>query len=154
MENSTEKKKLFRSRTDSVIGGVAGGMAGYFKVDSLVIRIIFIVVALVSQVAPAVIAYLIAMIVIPKEGENPSPAAEKLIHAAGELEDKVKSATESFKHNHKHRGGSIFGFILIVIGLLILVNQILPWYHIGFVYFWPVLFIFIGLYFIFRQRKY
>jgi phage shock protein C len=154
MENNTEKKKLYRSKTDRVIGGIAGGMADYFKIDSLIIRIIFIVIALVSQVAPAVIAYLIAMIVIPKEGQSSSSTPEKITNVAGEFEDKIKSVTESFKHNHRHRSGNMFGFILIIVGLLLLINQILPWYHVGFVYFWPIILIVFGLYFIFRQRMY
>ena len=152
---TTEHKKLYRSREDSVIGGVAGGMAKYFNVDPLVVRIIFIVIALVSQIAPAIVAYLIAMIIIPKEGDRNKDTGEKISDAAHEFEEKVKSAAESIKNHHERRtrGRNIFGFLLIFIGLLFLINQLFPAYHIGFVYVWPWIFILGGLYLIFRRKK-
>ena len=37
-------KKLYRSSTDKMIGGVAGGLAEYFDIDSTLIRVLFIVI--------------------------------------------------------------------------------------------------------------
>jgi phage shock protein PspC (stress-responsive transcriptional regulator) len=34
-------KKLMRSRTDKMIGGVCGGLARYLEIDSTVVRVIF-----------------------------------------------------------------------------------------------------------------
>jgi phage shock protein PspC (stress-responsive transcriptional regulator) len=34
-------KKLMRSRTDKMIGGVCGGLARYLQIDSTVVRVIF-----------------------------------------------------------------------------------------------------------------
>lgn len=36
-------KRLYRSRTDRVIGGVCGGLAEYFGIDSTVFRLLFLI---------------------------------------------------------------------------------------------------------------
>jgi len=35
-------KKLYRSTTDKMLGGIAGGLAEYFDIDSTLIRVLFI----------------------------------------------------------------------------------------------------------------
>ncbi len=63
-------KKLYRSMTKKMIGGVCGGLGDYLDVDVTVIRLIFVGIALLSAVVPMVIFYLIAWIVIPVEEEK------------------------------------------------------------------------------------
>lgn len=154
METS-QTKKLYRSGSDRIIGGVASGLAKYFSVDPLVVRILFIIIALVSQIAPAVIAYLLAMIFISREGEEEKKPGEKISDAAQELGERAKSAAQSIKENSSigDRIKNIFGFFLILIGLIFLINQFFPTYHIGFVYIWPWAIILIGFYLIFKQKK-
>ncbi len=38
--------RLYRSRTDKVIGGVAGGLADYINIDPVVVRILFVFLAI------------------------------------------------------------------------------------------------------------
>ena len=59
-------KKLYLSEKDKKIGGVCGGLAEYLAVDSTVIRLIWILFAILSFGA-GVILYLIAWIVIPSK---------------------------------------------------------------------------------------
>lgn len=40
------KNKLYRSRSDKAILGVCGGLARYFNVDSLVVRLLFVLFTL------------------------------------------------------------------------------------------------------------
>ena len=60
-----EVKKLYRSKDDRWLGGVCGGIAKYFNVDSTVIRVHFILLALV--IGGGILVYIILWIVIPKE---------------------------------------------------------------------------------------
>ena len=39
-------KKLTRSRQNKILGGVAGGIAEYFEIDPVIIRVLFIVATL------------------------------------------------------------------------------------------------------------
>ncbi|EUJ64797.1 PspC domain-containing protein [Listeria fleischmannii] len=61
-------KKLRRSRVDRKIGGVFGGISEYTGVDATILRLIFIVVAIFTmKTGIAIIAYIIALFVIPSE---------------------------------------------------------------------------------------
>ena len=60
------EKRLVRSTTDSMVAGVASGLAKYFDVDPTLVRIIFVILALAG--GPGVLIYLILWLVMP-EGE-------------------------------------------------------------------------------------
>lgn len=60
-------KKLYLSDTDKKIGGVCGGFAEWAEIDSTVVRLTVIILAVISHIIPAVVAYLIAWIVIPQK---------------------------------------------------------------------------------------
>jgi phage shock protein C len=70
-------RRLYRSSTDRWIGGVAAGVADYFDVDPLVVRILWIVVAIFTALIPAAIVYIVMLIVVPEEPvewpQQPSP---------------------------------------------------------------------------------
>lgn len=56
-------KKLERSTTDKMLGGVCGGLAEYLGVDATIVRIIAAALILFTGVGP--IAYILAWILIP-----------------------------------------------------------------------------------------
>lgn len=60
-------KRLYLSETDRKIGGVCGGLAQYFEVDSTIVRLIFVVVTLVTAVLPMIIAYCAAWLIVPRQ---------------------------------------------------------------------------------------
>jgi phage shock protein C len=59
-------RTLRRSRSDRRIAGVCGGLARYFGIDSTIIRIIFVLLALPGGV-PGTLLYLILWVVLPEE---------------------------------------------------------------------------------------
>ncbi|QPK84001.1 PspC domain-containing protein [Corynebacterium qintianiae] len=59
------RKRLTRSLTDRWIAGVCGGIAQYFKLDPVLVRLIFVVLAL-AGVLPGVALYIIAWIIMPE----------------------------------------------------------------------------------------
>ncbi len=75
---TTEKKKLYRSRTDRMLAGVSGGLGKYFEIDATLIRLVFVVAAILG--GHGVLAYLICMILIPLEPED--KPAEAVIEAS------------------------------------------------------------------------
>ena len=58
-----EVKRLCKSETDKVIAGVCGGIAEYFEIDSLIIRLLFVLLAL--AVGSGLLLYLIFALLIP-----------------------------------------------------------------------------------------
>jgi phage shock protein PspC (stress-responsive transcriptional regulator) len=61
-------RRLYRNLNDRVLGGVCSGLAAYFDIDTVLVRIILIVL-LISGVG--LLAYIILWIVIPKAYLNP-----------------------------------------------------------------------------------
>jgi phage shock protein C len=68
---TTEFRRLFRSRDDRMLGGVCGGLGTYFTVDSTLLRVLFVLLALSG--GPGVLAYLLLLILIPIEPQPVSP---------------------------------------------------------------------------------
>lgn len=64
-----EPRKLYRSRRNRWIAGVAGGIAEYFNVSSALIRFLWILLLLPGGL-PGVIPYLICWLVIPPEPDT------------------------------------------------------------------------------------
>ena len=59
-------KRLYRSTKNKIIAGVCGGLAEYFGVDPVIVRIIWVAFLLLSF-GIAVIIYLILWLVVPKK---------------------------------------------------------------------------------------
>jgi len=57
-------KKLYKSRTDCKLGGVCGGIAEYFNIDSTLVRLALVVFVLLG--GSGLLAYIIAVLVIPE----------------------------------------------------------------------------------------
>src|SRR5271170_5081349 len=63
---------LRRSYQDRMLGGVAGGLARYFDVDTMIVRIGFVVLTLVG--GAGIPLYLAGLLLIPEEGSDQSIA--------------------------------------------------------------------------------
>ena len=56
------KKKLYRSKTDSKIAGICSGIGDYFEIDTVIIRLLFLAGFFLGG---GLIVYIIGWIVIP-----------------------------------------------------------------------------------------
>ena len=65
MNPTSSPTPLTRSTTDRQIGGVAGGLASYFGIDPLLVRLGFAVSILFS--GAGLIAYLVMLAVVPTD---------------------------------------------------------------------------------------
>ncbi len=57
------KKKLYRSQTDQMLGGVCGGLAEYLGLDSTLVRLFFVLVTLFSGTGG--LLYLVLWLIVP-----------------------------------------------------------------------------------------
>ena len=62
------KKRLYRSRENSQIAGVCGGLGNYFGIDSTWIRILFVVMAFTEGFG--LFLYLILTVIVPRVPEG------------------------------------------------------------------------------------
>ena len=61
---SGEYRKLYRSRKERMLAGVAGGLGEYFGIDPTLVRLMWVVAGLFGGPL-ALVAYVIFMIVVP-----------------------------------------------------------------------------------------
>jgi phage shock protein PspC (stress-responsive transcriptional regulator) len=64
-------RRLERSRSDRLIGGVCGGLANYLNMDPTLVRVLTVLITLFTGVP--ILAYLIALLIMPEE---PAAGAE------------------------------------------------------------------------------
>ena len=67
-----ERVLLRRSYEDRMLGGVAGGLAQYFGVDAMIVRIAFVVLTVFG--GAGIPLYLAGLLLIPDEGSDQSIA--------------------------------------------------------------------------------
>ena len=67
-----ERVLLRRSYEDRMLGGVAGGLARYFGVDTMIVRIAFVVLTVFG--GAGIPLYLAGLLLIPDEGSDQSIA--------------------------------------------------------------------------------
>jgi phage shock protein C len=64
---NSSPKKLTRSSSDRMVGGVASGLADYFEIDPVIVRVGFVIATLMS--GAGALAYLALLVVVPSEDE-------------------------------------------------------------------------------------
>ena len=134
---------LYRSTRDTMIGGVAAGLAEYLSIDATLVRILFILLVLVG--GGGVILYIILWIVLPTDEsisphpKNPDPMEEQK-NPEAEKHDSLKNDPRFKK---KDDGSLIAGLILITLGVIFLVIRYFP--RIDFSDLWPVILIVVGI---------
>lgn len=93
-------KKLYRSTTNKVIGGVCGGLGEYFNIDPVIVRLI--VVAFTLMGGSGVLAYIIGYVVIPA-----NPASQ------------IRSADQSMGGADKSGSNPLVKVILIILIVMV-----------------------------------
>lgn len=128
-------RRLYRSRTDTVIGGVAAGLATYLNTDPALVRVGWVVLALVTN-GVGLLAYLVCWVAVPEE---PKAAAEPAIGPDGEPAPVAEAAPVERRES---RAGVVVGVGLVLLGAWFLVREYLPPIDWGLL--WPVVLIGIG----------
>jgi len=136
---SAQVKRLYRSKTDRILGGVCGGIGEYFNTDPTLIRLLWVVFTLAW--GAGILAYIIAWIIVPeKPVETPPTAAPPTPPAPPPSIAKISL---------------VFGIIIVVLGVIfsLFTLEIISWNFwwawlswrrvVGL--FWPLLFILVGV---------
>src|SRR5918997_6275813 len=67
-EPAPEPKKLTRSGSDALIGGVASGLGRYFNLDPLLFRVGFVALSFAGGIG--LVAYLLLLVFVPSDGSD------------------------------------------------------------------------------------
>lgn len=161
--------RLYRSRNDRMLAGVAGGLADMWDADPSLVRIIWALLVVFTG-GIALVVYIVMAIVVPDEphgrapypGNAGAPADPGTASPSGsgwvapgsaafadpgatveQREARQRARAERRAQRGGLPGGLIAGLVLIAIGLFFLARQFLP--RLDFDLFWPVILIGIGV---------
>lgn len=161
--------RLYRSRIDRTIAGVCSGLAKYFDIDTTIVRVLFVISIFIG--GGGIIAYIILWIVVPEEqiifqsaaqdsqthqsdsdseksNSNSNQDSSKFDSSNfnAEINQKVNYAANEInkildeaRSNKKVLGGTI----LILLGVLFLLDNLLPYFDFGD--YWPIILIALGV---------
>ncbi|NJD23302.1 MAG: PspC domain-containing protein [Melioribacter sp.] len=137
------KDKLYRSRRMRVFGGIAGGLAQYFNLDPILVRVLFVVVTILHGFG--ILLYIILWIVVPEEPFEIAYKVNTDDQTAGEQSAQTDSTnfdgTQPIPQKQSS-GRIVLGIILIVIGLIFFADRIIPSFDLRDVL--PIAFVLIG----------
>jgi len=117
-------KRLYRSTNNKMIGGVCAGLADYFAIDPVIVRLVAVILFFAQGVG--FIAYIVAWIVVPQ--------------ATPETESSLKSEKKDSSNGWVKY---LPGLLMIFAGIYFLADQYFYWFD--FIEFWPLLLIVIGV---------
>ena len=160
-------KRVRKSSSDRMVFGVAGGLAEYFNIDPVLVRLAFVLSIFAGGLG--IIAYVVLAIIMP-QGEStaarPADVVKENLHTIGQeaaeavhrVEDAVRGAPpasegvetpetppkqpDQTEQARRHTG---LGIILVALGVVFLLANLgaLRWFPWGV--FWPVVLILAGL---------
>ena len=161
-------KRLYRSSTDVVLGGVCGGLGDYVGIDPVLIRLLFVFLAVVNGFG--VMLYLILWIILPEKervGESREDVVrgniESLRDKAELLGDEIRSSVAGAHASLPVDGTdqaeiysrrmSAAGAILAGIGILILLRNLELFWWFDLRMMWPLLIAGLGVYLLVKALR-
>lgn len=119
-------QRLYRSRENRMIAGIAGGLAEYFNVDPVFVRLLWILSIFIG--GSGLIAYLIGWLIIPE-----------------------RNTGETTPEERDEKGLQAIGLLLIIGGVALFLRYLipLPWFR----FFWPLALVALGIFLIWRANQ-
>ena len=144
-----KNKRLYRSAKSKVFGGVAGGIAEYFDIDPIIIRLLFVIIAFAG--GGGAIVYLILWVALPLEPITPftmNMGSGEPFDVGNPGEQSTTDSTTGTSNpfnipvKPENRNGLIGGIVLISLGMIFLANRFIP--NINFHDLWPLVLVVLG----------
>lgn len=155
-------ERLYRSRDDRMIAGVAGGMSRRFNLDPSLVRVAWVVLVPLTG-GIAVLAYFALAIIVPEEPYG-GPAPEAAVAPEGFATPEGPSATGAVPgwtttapakkpapprtppartgRPGDNTGALVFGGLLVLVGAYFLARQFIPGLDLDRL--WPIVLIALG----------
>lgn len=158
------EKRLYRSRSDRMIWGVCGGLAKYFDIDPVIIRLITVLLIFAGGVS--ILAYIVLAIVTPLESSQVTEPkdvikenVEEMKETASQIGQEIRTAfargegRSEETSRTQHRSRNVLGTILIIIGILFLLASFNLLWWLRWTFLWPLIIVAIGVLIIFSTKR-
>ena len=159
MQNQVSPE-LRRNTDDKMFFGVASGLADYFGLDVAILRVLFVVTAFLTGGTTLLIYLLLAILVPEQEPTNSGHTGSATSTAQSESDNPAalpdpgpRSPGRTSSHTYRtssdqqlvERRRNLAGWIVIVLGVVLLATNVGFFSWLSFGRFWPLLLIAIGI---------
>jgi phage shock protein C len=129
------ERRLYRSRRERVIGGVAGGLGEYLGIDPVIVRALFV---LLSLAGAGVLFYIILWIVVPEAPLGSEP---------------LGIVARPYTRLDSRQQGILIGTGLIVLGGMLLLRQLHWFWWLDWGRLWPLLLVAVGVFLLWDHMR-
>lgn len=145
--------RLYRSTTNRMLGGVAGGIGEYFDIDPNFIRIGFVLLTLLNGIG--LILYILMWIFLPTDTQTSQDNEQTVKANMREMKEKVQSFGHSLGMNNKKSPSENSRFwwavLIIALGFFFLFRNFGLFDALDLGRLWPIILIVLGLLFIIKK---
>jgi phage shock protein C len=143
--------RLYRSPSDRMLAGVSGGLAERFDADPSVIRILWVIVAILSG-GLAIVVYIAMAFIVPEADDDGGAIGASGTAAATPVDPSATAATAPTgsgwvtpaprpprpprQGDAGRRGAIVVGVILVLVGAYLLIRQFAPAIDLSLA--WPI----------------
>ena len=156
-------KRLYRSETDRMLVGVAGGMAEYFGMDPVLMRLIWVAAAVFSGGLMIVVYFVMAIVAPtysalygpgapPPSWTPPSPTPTEWGGAAPPLARPEATTSPLPRSTRPSSAGVITGVTLVIVGGIALLANFDVFGAFNAWRLWPLILVGFGLALLFSRR--
>ena len=153
------RDRLYRSRDDRVVFGVAGGVADWLDLDPSLVRIAFVLAFVAGGFG--LLLYIVMALVVPEEplgivsapagaegveaglGTAPAAPVAPATSSRSDQREARRAARRARRTGRSSRGPVIFGAILVLIGAWLLLRPYMPFLRDDFL--GPAVLVLIGV---------
>jgi phage shock protein PspC (stress-responsive transcriptional regulator) len=142
------RRKLYRDIEDKVFGGVCSGIAAYFGIDRVVVRVLFALLAFLSF-GTALPIYLILWIAIPPalstaqrlemrgDDVNISNIEKNIKNEYNDVKQRFQRSSaykrgEDYLNRFQKRDRNVLIIAAVIVGIIVLINLVSIPFHMGF----------------------
>ena len=139
-----QRRRLHRSRDDRFLFGVAGGLAEFFDMDPVLVRVGWALLT-VATVGIAALAYLVLAIVTPNGSQSGPLDIGSVNHPSDENSGNAPETDRYEGLSKRHVARNMFGVGLIIVGMIVLLGNLGVFDSIRWDIVWPAVIVVLGV---------
>jgi phage shock protein C len=135
-----------RSTSDRILAGVCGGLAAYLGIDTILVRLAFLL--LIPASGLGLLTYLTLWLLMPEEGTSGKSAGDIVQGNLNQMGETISESAERFGSHSQ--GPTLLAVFFILLGLYFLLQNA-GWF--GGTMLGPLLLVALGVYVLMRRRR-
>ena len=139
-----QRNRLYRSRDDRILFGVAGGLAEFFDIDPVLVRLGWVLLT-VASVGLGALAYVVLAIVTPNARQLVSREVGPVDDGSNERSEVMVEASVDEGLPRRQVARNVFGVGLIIIGMIVLLGNLGVFDSVRWNIVWPAIIVVLGV---------